>query len=159
MRVMRKIGCLLVTALLAQAALADGGQVKVQQGRYLIYTYLLPDDGTKELKEEKGIDFEVVKTHTGWKKFLADLGLIYPFFQVKLSVMPDGDEGETPVKEARWEFPKKYYFPEYAGDIVGTNVLVNVWRSFPVTAHVSFADGNEKTIRKWIEPEAYLARQ
>ena len=155
MRIMQKTAFLLAAVWLAQAALADGEQVAVKQGRFLIYSSVLSDAAQESNAES--IDFEVVKTHTGWKKFFAELGLIYPFFQVKLSVLADG--GEAPVKEAHWEFPKEYFFPEEAGDIAGTDVLVNVWRSFPVTAHVSFADGSEKTVRKWIDPEAYLAQQ
>ena len=160
MRMTQKVVFLLAAALLAQAAPADGEQVIVKQNRPLIYVTRHAADIAREAEAETNIDFEVVKTHTaGWKKFLVNLGLVHPFFQVKLSVLANGDKDATSVKEARWEFPKEYYFPEYAGDIIGTDVLVNVWRSFPVTAHVSFADGSEKTIRKWIEPEAYLARQ
>ena len=153
---MRKIGWVLVAAWLAQAAAAGGERVAVKQGRFLIYPSV-PSDHAQESNEDS-IDFEVVKTHTGWKQFFADLGLIYPFFQVKLSVPANCDD-EAPVKEARWEFPAAYYFPEDARDIEGTDVLVNVWRSFPVTARVKFADGSEKTVTKWIDPEAELAQR
>jgi len=141
MRVMRKITFLTAAVWLAQAAPAGGEQVAVKQGRFLIYSSVL-SDAVQESNAEN-VDFEVVKTHTGWKKFFAELGLIYPFFQVRLSVLANGNE--APVKATHWEFPAEYFFPEDAGDITGTDVLVNVWRSFPVTARVSFADGSEKT--------------
>jgi len=155
MRVMRKIASLTAAVWLAQAALADGEQVAVKQGRFLIYPSVLSDAAQESNAES--IDFEVVKTHTGWKKLFAELGLIYPFFQVKLSVA-NGDD-ESPVEEAYWEFPKEYYFPEEAGDIKGTDVLVNVWRSFPVTARVKLEDDSEKTVTKWIDPETKPAQR
>jgi len=155
MRGLRKIGWVLVAAWLAQAALASGEQVAVKQGRFLIYPSVLSDAAPES--NQDSIDFEVVKTHTGWKKFFADWGLIYPFFQVKLSL--PANRGEAPVQEARWEFPAAYYFPKDARDIEGADVLVNVWRSFPVTARVKFADGSEKTVTKWIDPEAELAQR
>jgi len=156
MRGAQKVACVLLAAWMAQAALAGGEQATVKQGRYLIYLSELSDTAPESNAES--IDFEVVKTHTGWKKFFAELGLIYPFFQVKLSVQSD-PYGGAPVQETRWEFPTAYYFPADARDIEGDDVLVNVWRSFPVTAHVSFADGSEKTFTKWVDPEAELARQ
>jgi len=39
------------------------------------------------------------------------------------------------------------------------DVLVNVWRSFPVTARVKLKDGREKTVTRWIDPKAALARR
>jgi len=41
----------------------------------------------------------------------------------------------------------------------GDDVLVNVWRSFPVTARVKLKDGREKTVTKWIDPKAALAQR
>jgi len=38
-------------------------------------------------------------------------------------------------------------------------VLVNVWRSFPVTARVKLKDGREKTVTRWIDPKAALAQR
>lgn len=157
MRARQRIGFLLVVALAAPALASE--PVVVEQKRPLIYA--APDAAAvaRNADAETAIDFEVVKTHTaGWKRLLVNLGLAHPFFQVKLSVMPGGD-GDAPVEEARWEFPTAYYFPADARDIEGTDVLVNVWRSFPVTARVSFADGSEKTVTKWIDPEAELAQR
>ncbi|MDD9822855.1 MAG: hypothetical protein OXU98_08245 [Gammaproteobacteria bacterium] len=157
MRIMHKTVFLLAVILPAQAALASGEQVAVRQNRPLIYVTPPAADIAPAFNKEADIRFEVVKTHTGWKKFFADWGLIYPFFQVKLSL--PANRGEAPVQEARWEFPAAYYFPKDARDIEGADVLVNVWRSFPVTARVKFADGSEKTVTKWIDPEAELAQR
>ena len=160
MRIIPKSVVLFAVVLLAQAAPAGGEQVIVKQSRPLIYTTPQVAGLVRDSAAESGIEFEVVKTHTaGWKNFLVSIGFAHPFFQVKLSILPNGGGGEAAVKEARWEFPTEYFFPEDTGDITGADVLVNVWRSFPVTAHVSFADGSEKTITQWIEPEAYLAQQ
>jgi len=156
MRGAQKVACVLLAVCLMPAALAGGEQVTVKQGRYLIYLSELSDTAPESNAES--IDFEVVKAHTGWKKFFAELGLIYPFFQVKLSVQANGDD-DAPVQETRWEFPTAYYFPADARDIEGDDVLVNVWRSFPVTARVKLKDGREKTVTRWIDPKAALARR
>ena len=157
MRIMHKTVFLLAVILPAQAALASGEQVAVRQNRPLIYVTPPAADIAPAFNKEADIRFDVVKTYTGWKNFFADLGLIFPFFQVRLSVLASGDDGS--VAETHWEFPKEYFFPKDARDIEGADVLVNVWRSFPVTARVKFADGSEKTVTKWIDPEAELARR
>jgi len=156
MRALPKLALLLVA--LAMPALADGEPAVVEQKRPLIYG--TPDaDGVAHNADSETIDFEVVKTHTaGWKRLLVNLGLAHPFFQVKLSVQANGDD-DAPVAETRWEFPTAYYFPADARDIEGDDVLVNVWRSFPVTARVKLKDGREKTVTRWIDPEAALARR
>jgi len=155
MRALQKIALLLVA--LAMPALASE-PVVVEQKRPLIYG--TPNAAALARNaDSETIDFEVVKTHTaGWKRLLVNLGLAHPFFQVKLSVMPGGDD-DAPVQETRWEFPTAYYFPADARDIEGDDVLVNVWRSFPVTARVKLKDGREKTVTKWIDPKAALARR
>jgi len=156
MRGAQKVACVLLAAWLAQAALAGGEQVTVKQGRYLIYPSALSDTAPESNAES--IYFEVVKAHTGWKKFFAELGLIYPFFQVKLSVRANAD-GDAPVQKTLWEFPTAYYFPADARDIEGDSVLVNAWRSFPATARVKLKDGSEKTVTGWIDPEAAPAQR
>jgi len=156
MRALQKIALLLVA--LAMPALADGEPAVVEQKRPLIYGTPNAAAVTRNADSET-IDFEVVKTHTaGWKRLLVNLGLAHPFFQVKLSVQANGDD-DAPVQETRWEFPTAYYFPADARDIEGDDVLVNVWRSFPVTARVKLKDGREKTVTKWIDPKAALARR
>jgi len=157
MRALQKIVVLLIVALPAQAP-ASEEPVVVEQKRPLIYTTPDASGVARSADSEANIDFEVIKTHTaGWKRLLVNLGLAHPFFQVKLSL--PANRGEAPVQEARWEFPAAYYFPKDARDIEGADVLVNVWRSFPVTARVKFADGSEKTVTKWIDPEAELAQR
>jgi len=157
MCIMQKAVFSLAVILLAQVTLASGEQVAVRQNRPLIYVEPRAVNIEQALSEEADIRFDVVKTYTGWKNFFADLGLIFPFFQVRLSVQANSDE--APVKETHWEFPKEYFFPADARDIEGADVLVNVWRSFPVTARVRFTDGSEKTVTKWIDPEVELAQR
>ncbi len=163
--IIQKIIFFLIVILLAPLSTASDKQTSmtneltlIQQSRYLIYTSLITfPRRTVNLNscsnEAPDIHIQLIKTHKGWKKALSKVGLLYNFFQFKLSANPQT------VKEVVWEFSKEQYFGRENVEVSEKNVLVNVWQKFFTTVYLVCNDDTKHTIELLIDPEEHIIQQ
>ncbi len=159
---MQKIIFFLIVILLAPLSTASDKQTSmtneltlIRQARVLIYISPITfSSRTVNLNscsnEAPDIHIQLIKTHKGWKKTLAKLGLAHNFFQFKLSANPQT------VKEVVWEFSKEQYFGRENIEVSEKNVLVNVWQKFSPTVYLVCNDDTLHTIELLIDPEEYI---